>query len=65
MSSRKLGRVRNQGRNEVLYTASGEVIDDAYVSRVVSEVHAFMENPEFSTLRSRPLQARPHQDQDQ
>ena len=65
MSRSKIGKVRNQGRTEVLYTASGEVIDDAYVSRVVSEVHAFMENPEFSTLRSRPPQSRPHQDQDQ
>jgi hypothetical protein len=65
MSSSKFVRVRNQGRNEVLYTASGELIDDAYVSRVVSEVHAFMDSSELSTLRSRPLQARPHQDQDQ
>ena len=65
MSSSKSVRVRNQGRNEVLYTASGELIDDAYVSRVVSEVHAFMDSSELRTLRSRPLQARPHQDQDQ
>ena len=65
MKNSKFGNVRNQGRNEVLYTASGEVIDDAYVSRVVSEVHAFMENPELSTLPPRPLQVRPRQGQDQ
>lgn len=65
MSSCKFVRVRNQGRNEVLYTASDEVIDNTYVSRVVSEVHAFMDSSELSTLQSRPLHSLPPQDQDQ